>query len=76
LWLRRTDKSRTLKKSVHYYSIPLLKLSKSHIDNITLTKKNNGNKKMFMQNNSYVTRTHNPGFTSLRPCPLDQCYNW
>ena len=62
-------------KSVHYYTIQLLILSKSHIDNIPLTKKNNGNK-MFIHNYSDMTRTHNPGFTSLRPCPLDQCFNW
>ena len=45
-------------------------LSKSHtcIDSIILIKKNNGNK-TFMQNNSGMTR-------SLRPCPLDQCFNW
>jgi len=29
-----------------------------------------------MQINSDMTGTHNPGFTRLRPCPLDQCFNW
>ena len=48
----------------------MFKLSKSHIDNIILAKKNNGNK-MFMQNNSDMTRSHEPRFTSLRLCSLD-----
>jgi len=30
---------------------------------------------MSMQNNSDMTGTHEPRFTSLRPCPLDQCFN-
>jgi len=29
-----------------------------------------------IQNNSNMTRTHNPSFTSLRQCPLDQCFSW
>jgi len=28
-----------------------------------------------MQNKSVMTRTHKPGFTSLCPCQLDQCFN-
>jgi len=31
---------------------------------------------MLMQNNSDMIQTHKPCFTSLLPCPLDQCFNW
>jgi len=31
---------------------------------------------MLMQNNSDMTRTHTPGFTSLRPCPVGHCFSW
>jgi len=30
---------------------------------------------MLMQNSSDMTRTNTTGFTSLCPCPLDQCFN-
>jgi len=23
-----------------------------------------------------MTQTHKPRFTSLRPCPIGQCFNW
>jgi len=36
--------------------------------------RNNRNEKL--QNNSIMNRIHKPRFTSLRPCPLDQCCSW